>query len=152
MRTRTLLPFASALLIAGCVTAASVSMATADSDASAKTFTPPDGKANLYIAWSGSSNQKASFDVSVDGKSVGPIAPGTFYLLAMDPGRHSITVAARMSSARETLTSEAGKNYFYEVTANSTGLMAKPSLGFVLIPEMGKIMVRQNKRAQGASE
>ena len=47
---------------------------------------------------------------------------------------------------------ESGKNYFYEVTAMSSGMAAKPSLSFVLIEEMGKLMVRQDKRAQIAGE
>ena len=146
-------PLLAAVTLAGCVTVASVPMATSASDADAKTFRPPEGRADLYVARSnGSAGAAGLFDISVDGKLVGPIAPGTFYLVVLDSGRHEISAATGMNTTRVTLDADAGRNYFYEVTATSGGFTAKPSLGIVLIEEMGKMMVRQAKRAQGASQ
>lgn len=142
-----------AALLAGCVTGPSVTLAAADSDAAAKQFTPPDGRANLYIARSESPVGKAaSFEIVVDGRTVGPIGPGTFYLVVVDPGKHVIAAGTTLTSVRATLDAEAGKNYFYQVTSNGSGFTAQPSLGIVLLEEMGKIMVRQNRRAQGSAE
>jgi len=88
----------------------------------------------------------------VDGKSIGPIEPGMFYLVTVEPGRHSIIAMATLNSAKVTLDAQAGRNYFYEVTSSGGGLAAQPSLGFVLLEEMGKLMVRQNRRAQSSGE
>ena len=139
-------------LVAGCMTAPSVPMASAALDAEAKQFTPPAGKANVYVAWSNDSSARTTLDISVDGKLLGPIAPGRFYLAVVDPGRHDVSARSMTSSANVTLNADAGKNYFYQITASSGGYTAKPSLGVVLIEELGKMMVRQNQRAQGSAE
>jgi len=139
-------------LVGGCMTAPSVPMASPASDADAKQFTPPAGKANLYIAWSnGSSGGASHVDVSVDGKLLGPIAPGTFYLVAVDPGKHEVSAKSGMNPTNVAVDAAAGNTYFYELTATSGAYGAnKPSLGVVLIEEMGKMMVRQAQRAQSS--
>src|SRR5271169_5341117 len=139
-------------LVVGCVTAPSVPMAAPASDADAKQFMPPAGKANLYIAWSnGSSGGASHVDISVDGKLLGPIAPGTFCVVAVDPGKHEVSAKSGMNSATVAVEAAAGSNYFYEVTTTPGAYGAnKPSLGVVLIEEMGKMMVRQAQRAQSS--
>ena len=139
-------------LVGGCVTAPSVPMASPASDADAKQFLPPAGKANLYIARSnGSSGGSSLFDISVDGKLLGQIAPGTFYLAAVDPGKHELSAKSGMYSTSVAVDAAAGNNYFYEVMAASGAYgVSKPSLGVVLIEEMGKMMVRQAQRAQSS--
>ncbi len=139
------------MALVGCVTAPSVPMAAPAADADAKQFMPPAGKASLYIAWSNGSSGGASLDISVDGKLLGPIAPGTFYLVEVDPGRHEVSARSGMNSAAVAVDAAAGNNCFYEVTATSGAYGAiKPSLGVVLIEEMGKMMVRQAQRAQSS--
>jgi hypothetical protein len=137
------------LTFAGCATGPNVSLATPESDAAAKQFAPLDGRANLYVARSNDS-AGTTFNVIVDGRTIGPIISGTFYLVDIDPGKHNLAAVSKLYSAKATLDAEAGKNYFYEVTGTSSGLTAKPSLGIVLLEEMGKIMVRQGKRAQSS--
>jgi len=129
----------------GCVTA---KLAAPDSDAAAKKFQPPEGKANLYIAWSGSSLGETPFKIIVDGKTVGAISPGTFVLVELGPGAHTAAAASIDTSSKVSLSVEAGKNYFLEVTAKSGDVTARPSVGVVLLEVMGKMMVQQNKRAQ----
>jgi len=139
--------------LAGCASNPAVTLAGSDSDAAAKQFRPPEGRANLYIARSESPvGNAASFEIAVDGKTVGPIGPGTFYLVVVDPGTHTITAATTLSSAKAAFDAAAGKNYFYQVTATGTGFTAQPGLGIVLLEDMGKIMVQQNRRAQGPGE
>jgi Protein of unknown function (DUF2846) len=140
------------MALVGCMSAPSVPMAGQAADADAKQFQPPAGKANLYIAWSNDSSARVTLDVSVDGKLLGPIAPGMFYLATVDPGKHDVSAKSMTSSSNVSMNAEAGKNYFYELTASSGAYTAKPSLGVVLIEELGKMMVRQNKRAQGSDE
>jgi len=142
-----------ALVLAGCATGPAVRLASAESDAAAKQFVPAEGRANVYIARSNDpAGGVASFTLTIDGKTIGPIGPGTFYLVVVDPGKHSLTAAATLNSAKATLEVQAGKNYFYEITSTGSGLTAQPSLGIVLIEEMGKMMVRQDKRAEGSNE
>lgn len=137
--------------LAGCMT--TVHLATPESDAAAKRFAPPEGKANLYIARSNDSyGERALFGVTVDGKAVGPIAAGTFYLIALDPGKHTVAATSTENSSRATLDAQAGKNYFFEVKATAGIAAARVSLGFVLLEQMGKIMVQQDRRARGANE
>jgi hypothetical protein len=139
--------------LAACATAPVATIASSESDATAKKFMPPEGKANLYVAWSKNPNGGArSFNISLDGKLLGVISPGTYTNVAIDPGKHSIVVASNLNSAKVSLDATAGKNYFYEVTASAGTYTAQPSISFVLLEEMGKIMVRQNKRAQTISE
>lgn len=137
-------------LIGGCVSAPTVPMASASSDAEAKQFMPPAGKANLYVARSNDSSGGTSvIDISVDGKLLGPVAPGTFYMASVDPGKHSLSAKAGMYSSDVAVDAAAGSNYFFEVTASTVVYgVKKPSLGVVLVEELGKMMVRQNHRAQ----
>src|SRR5208337_2174631 len=135
--------------LAACATAPVATIASSESDASAKKFMPPEGKANIYIAWSNNPNGGArSLNVSLDGKMLGIISPGTYHNVAIDPGKHSIEVKSTLNSAKVSLDAAAGRNYFYEVTASAGTYTAQPSISLVLLEEMGKIMVRQNRRAQ----
>ena len=139
------------LVLAGCAT--TVPLAAPEADAAAKKFEPPEGKANLYVARStGSSGVTVAFKVAADGKDVGSIVPGTYCLIALDPGKHDVTVSSGLNTAKASLAVDAGKNYFYEVTATSGGFSAQPSLGVVLLESMGKVMVRQSKRVKGTEE
>lgn len=138
------------MALTGCATA---KMATPESDAAAKRFVVPEGKANLYVARSGGSYAPTtSFNVVVDGKVIGAISPGTFLLVAIDPGTHAVAATSIEGSSRASFEAVAGKNYFFEVTASGSGPMASPGVGLVLLEEMGKLMVRQAKRVQGTEE
>jgi Protein of unknown function (DUF2846) len=152
MTKSTWISLLAAAALFGCATT-TVPMATPVSDAAAKRFMPPDGKANLYVARSNSSFGAAvSFNIVVDGKVVGQIAPGTFYLVVVKPGMHSVAATSSQNSAKADFDAEAGKNYFYEVTATSGAFGARADLGLVLLEPMGKIMVQQAKRAQSQDE
>jgi len=136
---------------AGCMT--TVQLAPSESDAAAKRFVPPDGKANLYVARSNASEgERALFGVSIDGKAVGPIAAGTFYLVVLDPGTHSVAATSNENTSKASFDAQAGKNYFFEVTATAGTATPRVSLGLVLLEPMGKIMVQQDKRALSVNE
>ena len=135
--------------LVSCVTA---QLATPDSDAAAKKFQPPEGKANLYVARSGSSFGETTFKVVVDGKTVGAVSPGTFVLVELSPGTHNVAAASVETSSKVSLNAEAGKNYFYEVTAKAGDYTARPTLSVVLLEVMGKMMVQQNKRSQSMDQ
>jgi hypothetical protein len=139
---------AALALVAGCMTSAAP-VAPPESDAAAKRFEPSPGRANLYVARSpGSGGGSTELKLAVDGKELASISPGTYALVVLEPGRHSIAVTSMFNSVKTELTTEPGKNYFYELTVRDRA----PSLGLVLIEEMGKMMVRQGRLARGEGE
>ncbi|HUX13971.1 MAG TPA: hypothetical protein VMW87_13150 [Spirochaetia bacterium] len=141
----------TATVLFGCATTTGVQLANSDSDSAAKQFKPPAGKANLYLAMSeGSSSAPA--EIFVDGKDAGQVGPGTFLLLALDPGGHTMSAGSNDTSARTDFDLEAGRNYFYTVNVSSTFLTMKASITIVLLEPMGKLMIRQSKRAQGTAQ
>lgn len=126
--------------------------ADAAADEAAKRFEPPDGKASLYI----SRNQEAFYDgepfmVSVDGRPVGYLAPGMFFLVPADPGPHQVSASSLAGFDKVEGSMKAGKLYFYALSKSSSA-EGKPSVGVVLFDAMGKTMVRQSKLAAGSTE
>jgi hypothetical protein len=123
-------------------------MASTQDDAAAKTFAPPTGKVNIYIVRASAIIAgPIAYDVAIDGKAVGAIAPGTFYLLTVEPGRHVIRASSKENTDQVKIDAEADKNYFLEVS---------PVLGFStyrasikqIEEDKGKELVKQEKRAE----
>jgi hypothetical protein len=139
----------AAILLAGCAT---VPMASLEMDSSAKTFTPPDGKANIYVVRASSFGGAISFQVIVDGKVVGSVAPATYYLVVADPGSHSIAATSNENSAKAKFDAEAGRNYFFEIEATFGLMTARASLNQIQDEEKGKQMVQGAKRAEGLQD
>jgi len=151
----------SALLL-GC--AASAPMTSASLDAEAKTFTPEAGHANVYVARPGTFVGAAlTVQTLLDDRSVGPLAPGTYQLLSVAPGKHVVsTVLAPPRGQRVGspiivgpervfgyVTAEAGKNYFFELSLG-TGLDPGQPRSFLrLITEQpGREVILRLKRAE----
>lgn len=99
---------AGMLLLGGC---ASVPKASVERNAQAKTFTPPAGKANIYVYRNESMGGAVKMDVDLDGKTVGQTAAKTFFMLEVAPGKHTLVSKAENDSMLEVDT-EAGKNHF----------------------------------------
>lgn len=134
------------LLIAS---AAAAQAAAKDAEAAAKSFSPPDGKANIYVSRdAGSFGKLISFKVLVDDQEVGSIAQGSFSLIVVDPGKHVVKVASPANTARAEIETAAGKNYFFEVKAVSGFPSAQASMSRVIIEAMGRLMISQGKLAQ----
>ncbi|HTX72513.1 MAG TPA: DUF2846 domain-containing protein [Rectinemataceae bacterium] len=133
-------------LIAGLAMAQAASK---DAEAAAKSFAPPDGKVNIYVSRDTSSFGKLiQFKVLVDDKELGSIAQGTFFLIVVDPGKHSVKVVSTTNTAKAELDTVAGKNYFFEVKAVSGFPAAQASMSRVIIDAMGRLMVTQSTLAQ----
>jgi hypothetical protein len=64
-----------------------------EEDRRAKTFAPADGKAAIYVyrldGWVGSATK---FPVAIDGKLLGTLANGTYYLTEVIPGSHDVSI------------------------------------------------------------
>jgi hypothetical protein len=158
VRARWFLPFLLLALV-GCVTYTPPDpspLASPDSDAQAKQFAPPPGKGNLYVARVSEFvilGQPAPFAFFVDEREVGGIVPGMYYCFSLEPGNHTFSASSASSTDHATVTIEAGKNYFYQLTTSNTAEnTCKLSLSWVILEPMGKLMVQQSKRGEAAIE
>jgi hypothetical protein len=125
--------------------------ADADADAAAKQFVPAEGKANLYVARNQESFYNGEpFMVAVDGKLVGYLAPGMFFLVPVDPGQHQVSASSLAGFDKVEGAIKADKDYFYAISKSSSN-GGRPSIGIVLFDAMGKMAVRQSDLAQGVT-
>ena len=134
------------VLVGGCAT---VPMASPSLDVEAKKFMPESGMANIYIlrevALGGG---KILFQLTLDGRMVGSLAPLTYHLLSVKPGEHTISVVnvENPEEAQATLTAEQGKNYFYKVSGRIG--WSKPRAYIKSIgEEEGRELISDSKRA-----
>lgn len=134
------------MLFAGC--AASVPLTPADLDVEAKRFTPPSGRSNIYVFRGGAFGGSAiAFQIIVDGKVIGSIAPGTYHLIVVEPGDHSIAATSQENSKLVRLRAEPGRNYFFEVHAKMGMRSARVDLE-VSDDTKGREGVAGSKRAE----
>lgn len=92
---------------------ADVTFATTAEDSRAKQALPPPGKALVYVFRQDSMGLSTEVPVWFDGNRIGASAPRSYFLWAVDPGKH--TVASRQDrSVAVTLQIQAGRNYFVE--------------------------------------
>lgn len=105
MRRVTHLKFAAALLAAlissACANTTDFVVASSESDRQAKAFAPAAGKGAIYVyrldGWRGSAG---TFPVTVDGRLIGRIHNGTYYVFEVDPGEHEVWVGWDRSISR----------------------------------------------------
>jgi hypothetical protein len=108
MRWLAMLCVLAAGALAGC---ASVPMASKEADASAKSFQPRPGMANIYLYRNETFGAAIAMTVSLDGKIMGRTGPQTFFLWEVAPGRHEIASHTENTS-RLFLDAQAGRNYY----------------------------------------
>jgi uncharacterized protein DUF2846 len=102
-------------LLAGC---ASVPMTSAPLDSQAKQFAPEAGKSSIYVYRSGIIGQALVFQVMLDGRIVGAVAPDTYQLLSVPPGDHTVAVFSPENLQQQKVTAVGGRNYFFKVTVS----------------------------------
>jgi hypothetical protein len=90
-------------------------MALASLDAEAKNFASPPGRANVYVYRNGGIGMALAFQIVLDGKIVGSVAPDTYHLIAVEPGDHAVAASSNENSKLVRFHAEAGRNYFFEV-------------------------------------
>ncbi|MFQ5676706.1 MAG: DUF2846 domain-containing protein [bacterium] len=134
------------VVISGC--AATVPLTSDSLDFKGKSFTPPFDKANLYIIRGGSLLARGIlFQVIVDGKVQGAIAQGTYFLLPISPGNHTVSVTSEESADSMTFTATAGNNFFIKIKSQAGWLSSSVSVE-KLEEEEGRSLVVESKRAQ----
>ena len=112
-------------------------------------FVPVEGDANIYVTRKNQFTGSAVlFQLVVDQKVIGGIAPGTFHLITVGPGRHTVSVTTAENQSTQELDAMAGENYFFEV---------KPKMGWVaarvevvrLAESDGRAAISENSLAEG---
>jgi hypothetical protein len=148
MKTPMLMIFATiSVLLAGC---ASVPLTSSTLDSEAKTFKPETGKANIYVSRGGGLGNTVLFQVVLDGRITGSLAPKTFQFLSVPPGEHTISVSGVENTEQLKLTAEAGKNYFYRVTVHMGWSNARARVNSMTEDEARKL-VKDLKRAEAST-
>lgn len=138
---------AAFLLLSGC--AATVEMATPELDQAAKTYVPPEGKANIYVTRKDQFTGSAVlFQVVVDGRMLGAIAPGTYHMMSVDPGRHVVAATSMENQTSQKIEAEAGHCYFFEVTPKTGWMAARVDVQPMSETE-GRAAVAENSMAEG---
>lgn len=113
LRMRFLWLCACAVLFSGCV--ATVPMAVGSLDTEAKKFVPPTGRSNVYVFRGSGIGMALAFQVILDGRIIGSIAPGTYHLIAVDPGDHAVAASSNENSKLVRFVAAPGQSYFFEV-------------------------------------
>ena len=138
---------ATLLLLSGC--AATVEMATPELDQAAKTYVPPEGQANIYVTRKDQFTGSAVlFQVVVDGQMLGAIAPGTYHMMSVEPGRHVIAATSMENQTSQKIEAEAGHCYFFEVTPKTGWMAARVDVQPMSETE-GRAAVSENSLAEG---
>jgi hypothetical protein len=134
------------ILLSGC--AATVPVMSDNFDAQAERFSPGQGKANIYVVRdSGFAGSAVLFQVLLNGRVEGAIAPGTYFLFEVPPGSHSIAVITQENADSEKIQAREGKNYFIEIKPVVGLTAARVSLESIG-EERGRQVVIDGKRAE----
>jgi len=87
-------------------------------DAKAKEFSPEPGKASIYINCRGGTGNKMVWQVILDGHVAGSLASGTYLLLSVLPGEHTITVTFPGHVKQHKVNAETGRNHYYNTSVS----------------------------------
>ncbi|UCH53675.1 MAG: outer membrane beta-barrel protein [Pseudomonadota bacterium] len=89
------------------------SFAPAADDRRAKQALPPTGKALIYVFRKEGAADRTDVPLFLDGQRIGTTVPRSYYLWAVDPGRHTVAAKPDQRVALP-ITVQAGRNYFIE--------------------------------------
>ncbi len=144
MKTLSLFTIAlGSLLLASCST---VPMSSASADSEAKQFTPPPGRANVYITRGFGVGSALVFQTILDGRIAGALSTNTYQLLSVPSGQHTLIVTATENVEQTTLNVQSGRNYFVQVSVKMGWLRGRVSIQHISETE-GRSMVLSSKRA-----
>jgi len=134
------------VLLSGC--SATVPVMKHKFDADAKRFQPQQRKANIYVARENAfAGSAILFQVLLDGKVHGAIAPGTYLLFKVTPGSHTVAVITQENADSAKIAVRPGKNYFIEIKPEMGWVAARVSVKQIG-KERGRQLVIDGKRAE----
>ena len=121
-------------------------LASEESDAASKRFSPPSGSANVYVARTSIVGSRYRFGILLDGKPAGLVALNTHLLLEVAPGTHRLSATSPENEDAVLLEVKAGENYFFELASRTGTTYAHAELR--RMPEGdGKAAVLRTRRA-----
>lgn len=133
-------------VLGGCT--ATVPMMSEQYDLAAEKFQPAPGMGNIYVVRDDDFKGSAiAFRIEVDGRSIGSIAPGTYHLLELNPGDHTLLATTQENSDHEKIGLAEGQIYFIEVEPKWGVIAARVSLEIV-DEQRGKKLVIDGSRAE----
>ena len=136
--------------LAGC--AATVDLAAPEEDLAAKSFVPAEGEANIYVTREDQFTGSAVlFQLVVDQRVIGGIAPGTYHLIRVEPGHHTISVTTSENQSIEEVDAVAGRIYFFEVEPRMGWIAARAEVEPLTEAE-GRAAVAENVLAEGIDQ
>jgi len=147
---------AAVLLLAGCagvpVPLPQKTLLAPDSaDAEAKRFTPPEGRAHIYVSRTSIVGSRYRFGILLDGKPAGLVALNTFLLLEVSPGEHRIAATTPENEHVVAVDARSGANYFFEAASRMGIAYANAELRPLAEAE-GRQAVLQTRRADNLSQ
>jgi hypothetical protein len=101
------------LQVAAPAAMADVSFAPTAEDRRAKQALPPPGKALIFVFRQDGAPQRTDVPLFLDGELIGNTVARSYYLWAVDPGKHTIAAKPDRRVALQ-VTVQAGRNYFIE--------------------------------------
>ena len=133
------------LIALGC---ASVRLVDPAQDITSKEFVVPPGKALIYVVRDGGficgANQL--FRVSLDRGDYGPLAEGTYFVFAVDPGPHAVMAAWKENAESLQIPANAGSIYFVSVQSSISWVKTTVRVS-ALSDEKGKAAILASKMA-----
>ena len=132
--------------MSGC---ASAPLASESADLSAKRFSPPSDKSNIYIVREDALLGSAIlYQITLDGRMIGGIVAGTYLLAEVTPGRHVVSVFTVENEESVPIEATAGRNIFVEVVSSIGFSTWRGSISAVN-EQAGRSLVQTSRRAKG---
>jgi hypothetical protein len=104
-----------AVTLTSCMTA-TAPLASKQKDSEAKSFSPPIGKANLYLLRSNTWRYaQFSFESTLDGRRLGAVVVGRYIMRSIEPGSHELEIFNNTNGEALHFQANAGDLIFYEL-------------------------------------
>lgn len=130
-------------ILSSCATAP---MATKQMDLEAKAFSPPQGKANVYVLRPAVAGSAIAFQVTLDGVRMGTMTSGRYLMKSVEPGTHTAEVFTNESADATQFQAVAGEMYFFVTEPKMGWASARAGLKQINT-EKGKAKVRGLSRS-----
>ena len=101
----------------------------------------------IYINRVGGVGGAIAFQIAINGKILGSIAPNTYHIIEVEPGEYSISSISNENSDFVNLNTLAGNNYYLKVIAQMGIISARVKISQVS-EDVGIKMVNKSKRAK----
>jgi hypothetical protein len=144
VQRRVLLVTLLAPLVALLNSCANITPASPQEQSLAQSYTPPSGKALLYVYRPSSALRQEAKHVVINQKSIGITGSGTFLVTALSPGKYRISAGGELIELQVV----AGRNYFIKQAPESEYLGNSVS---TVIPGSGILRVESPSQFFSAS-